>query len=376
MVSVVGCLPPDVLGELSDERGRDDGFIHRLLFAFPAPVRLRWTEESIGDEALAAYCDLYKCLSSLAPHLDGEPVVTGFSPAGKIAFIQWVTAHYDELERVDEPLRGPWAKLEAYAARLALVIQEIRFVAGEASGEDVDAESVDAAAELIAFFKSSARPVYARLQGDPDDVRVARVVDWARRRTKTTLTAREIRRAKVGGVRTPADAQAVLLELAERGLGRLHRPGRGSIVFTFFAGPAGAGCQDDRLEAPKQTGTVVSAGATSVPEPLLPGDVAPSLPPTGTERCCAESPRGSHHPPHLAPGTRAVDDQKLGEGGRSPVPGDPGYLEWLGPTGARPITRRERRLQRVLHLYLVRCSAGVAAASKAVSENTARDQEA
>ncbi len=29
------CLPPDMLGDLSDDRGREDGFLHRILFAFP-----------------------------------------------------------------------------------------------------------------------------------------------------------------------------------------------------------------------------------------------------------------------------------------------------------------------------------------------------
>jgi hypothetical protein len=145
MVSVVGCLPPDVLGELSDERGREDGFLHRLLFAFPAGVRLHWTEQSISSGTLEAYCEVYARLSSLAPHVDGGAVVTGFTPAGKSAFVRWVTGHYEEMERVETRLRGPWAKLEAYVARLALVIQEIRFVVGEARGEDVDDESVGVA---------------------------------------------------------------------------------------------------------------------------------------------------------------------------------------------------------------------------------------
>jgi hypothetical protein len=36
-VNVAGCLPPDLLGQLTDAGGREDGFAHRLLFAFPDP---------------------------------------------------------------------------------------------------------------------------------------------------------------------------------------------------------------------------------------------------------------------------------------------------------------------------------------------------
>lgn len=46
-VGVVGCLPPDVLGDLADERGREDGFIHRLLFSYPDPIPPEWVEDEI-----------------------------------------------------------------------------------------------------------------------------------------------------------------------------------------------------------------------------------------------------------------------------------------------------------------------------------------
>ena len=39
-LSVVGCIPPDVLPDL-DEDNREDGFLHRLLFVYPDPVSVR-----------------------------------------------------------------------------------------------------------------------------------------------------------------------------------------------------------------------------------------------------------------------------------------------------------------------------------------------
>jgi hypothetical protein len=38
LVNIAGCLPPDVLEELNDEHGREDGFVHRILFAMPERV--------------------------------------------------------------------------------------------------------------------------------------------------------------------------------------------------------------------------------------------------------------------------------------------------------------------------------------------------
>src|SRR5262249_26299290 len=53
---VAGCSPPDVLRELSDERGQEDGFLHRLLFSFPDPLPLQWTEEELDQKQVDAYC--------------------------------------------------------------------------------------------------------------------------------------------------------------------------------------------------------------------------------------------------------------------------------------------------------------------------------
>ena len=65
LVGVAGCLPPDMLGLLADERGREDGFVHRLLFACPDPVALQWTEAVVSDAALEGYCQVVDGLWAL-----------------------------------------------------------------------------------------------------------------------------------------------------------------------------------------------------------------------------------------------------------------------------------------------------------------------
>ena len=58
---------------------------------------------------------------------------------------------------------APRCKLVAYSARLALIFHLLRSACGEAVGDDVDDESLDRSLRLIAYFKSHARVVYARL---------------------------------------------------------------------------------------------------------------------------------------------------------------------------------------------------------------------
>ena len=58
-------FPPEVLGELADERGREDGFVHRILFACPAPCDLVWTEASIPNTIQEKYATVVEQLQAL-----------------------------------------------------------------------------------------------------------------------------------------------------------------------------------------------------------------------------------------------------------------------------------------------------------------------
>jgi hypothetical protein len=100
-VSVTGCLPPDVLGELADERGREDGFIHRILFAFPNPIPLAWTDAALSLGTQQDYTLVFTALWGLQPAtLSGEsqvPAVVQFTSEGRTAFVTWINTHYTEM---------------------------------------------------------------------------------------------------------------------------------------------------------------------------------------------------------------------------------------------------------------------------------------
>src|SRR5262249_25097675 len=50
-LSVVGNLPPEMISEFREYRGRQDGFLERILFAYPDPrPRPYWSEAGIPDE--------------------------------------------------------------------------------------------------------------------------------------------------------------------------------------------------------------------------------------------------------------------------------------------------------------------------------------
>lgn len=226
-ISVTGCLPPDVLGDLADDRGREDGFVHRILFAYPDPMPRQWADDSVCPETRDAYQRVWEQLWKLEPTLNtrGEkvPLVVTFTPEGQAEFIRWYNDHSAESKDPLFPdnLRGPWAKMYGYCGRLTLIIQECRYVSGEAAGEQIDRISVQGAIRLIDYFKAHARRVYRRLHVTKDDQQLELLLRWIRKQNGP-VKLRDLLRANAGGVKSKAEAMRLLRELEDRGHGTLE----------------------------------------------------------------------------------------------------------------------------------------------------------
>lgn len=235
-VSVIGCVPPDILEDLQDRRGREDGFIDRILFVYPDRIRDEWTDCEVSPTTLREVEDVFDRLWDVRDAAkDGslEPVRLCFTPAAKERWIPWYDGHCQELsDEVPEYLRNPWAKLSGYCARLALIIQMARWACGEASDNEVDDVSVAAAIALVEYFKSHARRVYASLRGSSKDKRVDGALAWLRRRGGQA-SPRDVQRDGVAGVKNAKEALALLKELADQGYGVLEQRGKRNFRFTL-----------------------------------------------------------------------------------------------------------------------------------------------
>jgi hypothetical protein len=113
---VVGGLPPDLLAELSDERGREDRFIHRFLFSFPDPIHPTYSDGGVSLLTREQYGDLVRAVFEHSQ----QPNPLRFGESAAARWRKQAIAHVAEMSTPGFPdyLRGPWRKLEAYAARL------------------------------------------------------------------------------------------------------------------------------------------------------------------------------------------------------------------------------------------------------------------
>jgi hypothetical protein len=225
-VNVLCGLPPDMLNELADAQGRNDGFLHRVLFTFPRAVGgTDWTEATVSQESKEAWADTLSRLRTLAmQELDDGVLgyrVVHLSAVAKERWISWWNLHAAEMRGLELPasLVGPWGKLKSYAARIALVLHYLWQVQTNEDEGDIEVASVERAVRLVDYFKSHLRLVYLRLRQTPEDNHLFEVLDWIRRHG-SRCTARQLVRAKK--VANTEKAKKLLKELAERGYGHLE----------------------------------------------------------------------------------------------------------------------------------------------------------
>jgi hypothetical protein len=170
-LSVLGGIQPDVLGDLQENAQRDDGFVDRLLFAYPDLGPDRWTDAGVDQAAQAAverlFSDLYDLQGIEAPDGTIAPRRARFDRDALILWGRWYNATAAEVRSEDVPasLKGTWAKLPSQLARLALILHIGYAVdAGQPVSASVGVGTLEAACDLLDYFREHARAVLGELR--------------------------------------------------------------------------------------------------------------------------------------------------------------------------------------------------------------------
>lgn len=187
-VAVVGGLTPSMLPALRGEHERWDGFIDRVLLAYPAPLPAKGEDWLCVDPEIAADWEatlhqLWELQPELTDNQESRPHYVRLTKSGRGAWEQFTAWLADEQNRDNLPdfIRGHLAKFRGYGARLALLLHCLRRVCREVTDEDVDAESVQRAGQLIGYFRSHCLKVHALLDSDPQIEDALRVLAWLER---------------------------------------------------------------------------------------------------------------------------------------------------------------------------------------------------
>lgn len=219
-LSVVGGVQPDMVSKMINESGGDDGFIDRMLWAYPPPMPNRWTRAKVDPRALAHVERLFEDLFALRgiDQEDGSMTPRAARPDGAAERVweAWATAHYAEEQSDALPysLKGAWSKFEGQYLRLALILHVTEAVdRGLAVPALISGATMAKAQVLVDFFKAHAREALgaARTSRSSLEDRILRAL-----KAHGSLTTTELYGVLGGGQVKAERLKAALERLAEQ----------------------------------------------------------------------------------------------------------------------------------------------------------------
>lgn len=209
----------------------------RLLFAYPDKAAKVRSDEGVPAHVAKPWADLIERIYGRAMRRDDDnspvPYSVWFTAEARAAFNHWVDHHDREVGADDFPavFDGAWGKLEAYAARLALILHLLDLAdAGTLPPDgdlpDLPGPTLDRALRLVAYFKAHARKAYAAMGGNPadggDDVRA--LLGWVLKGDHRDFSTRDVARNFTRFKGDPESLTRTLDWLPRRGIVRLNRP--------------------------------------------------------------------------------------------------------------------------------------------------------
>jgi hypothetical protein len=234
LISVTGTIQEPVLRSLlSGEDGKHfhNGLAARFLMAMPPERTREWREVATPLELVRQFQSMFDDLLSLSPQVDAttgrrEPVLVDWTPEAKTCFVHFFNTHGREMRAFkSEQLKSAWSKLEAQAARLALVFHVIRhtcFPSTEHEARTISLDTLEAALAWIEWLKGETRRIYYTLTQHGQTRGADKLIQFVRR-SGGRCTARDAARASAGG-RDAATVEKVMLGLVAAGLGEWETP--------------------------------------------------------------------------------------------------------------------------------------------------------
>jgi len=179
-VSVAGGIQPGALRRAIGTQHVENGMLARLLVAMPPRRPKVWHNTQPDFIAVGEMAAVFDVLLDVSSAADGPAVADFTHEAGK-AWQRFYNSHGQEQNEATGALASMLAKIEAAAARLALVIHCVRQAAGQSLPHRIDEVSVEAGVTLARWFAREARRVYGVLgAGEAADGAAGDVVEAAR----------------------------------------------------------------------------------------------------------------------------------------------------------------------------------------------------
>lgn len=247
-VSICGGIQPQTLRRALGQAHFESGLAQRCLFAMPPRLPKRWSDAEIPEDVETAFASVIRALYGLnmsPPEVEGgdpQPVLVPLMNEAQRLWVQFVNEHGRRQLDTTGDLAAAFSKLEAYAARFALIFHFVRWATDDPTLEDVgavDCTSIRSGIELSGWFCYETERVYAILRETDDDRRQRELIEWIERRSGS-VTPRELQAGRREFRGSSESARDALQALVNQGHGVWVTSGPGpegghpSEVFRLF----------------------------------------------------------------------------------------------------------------------------------------------
>jgi hypothetical protein len=219
-VAVTGCLPPSCINRLVEDASQvEDGFMQRILWAYPNSEPQYWNERELLRDTNRKYQQLYEKISEQLPLLDQaeNQIPVKLNTEAYEIWKELYNKNIDEIKASEFPsyLIGAWSKMSIQLARITLILHLVRYYTGETASYDVDKTSMLMGCSIIEYFKSHACRVYKIIGEKILQEKYIKIVAYMKERSMGKISARDLQRA--GFYSTAEEAKAILEEMEIQG---------------------------------------------------------------------------------------------------------------------------------------------------------------
>lgn len=169
-VSIAGGIQPGVLKQALGKSHLENGLAARFLMAMPPRRAIVWKDADMNDGTKAAINALFDQLLGLQLELDENqsPVPTELvlTNTAQARWVEFYNRHSRRRDHLSGELAAAFSKLEAYAARLALLFHLVEQASGAGESDPfvgINDEVVDRAVQLVDWFAGETTRIYAVL---------------------------------------------------------------------------------------------------------------------------------------------------------------------------------------------------------------------
>ncbi|QQE12724.1 DUF3987 domain-containing protein [Planctomycetota bacterium] len=195
-ICITGGIQPDAMRRALGRKNIENGLAARFLMANPPRKAKSWTDTNVDPILQQRMDQIFEGLLSLQFAADDEPVNWPLDAEAQQIWINFYNDHNQRQANLAGDLAAAWSKLEAYAARLALLVHMIRIADGDsdANSECIDSLSMIQAIELIGWFCNETKRVYSMLREDESSREYRQIIELVQKKGGR-ITPRDLMRS-------------------------------------------------------------------------------------------------------------------------------------------------------------------------------------